>query len=151
MTTISLSATEALLDLMPGRAGARKAHQAAVPLRLRLLPRAWGEALERRARQREMEAAFARLSETSTHLLDDVGLGGVEAAPATPPMTWTRALPPPGAEVAYPPVGGMATTRSRRRLAELDDRLLADIGVSRAQAMQEARRPRWDAPEAWLR
>lgn len=31
----------------------------------------------------------------------------------------------------------------RRRLGELDDRLLQDIGVSRAEAYRESRKPIW--------
>ncbi|MBR0674625.1 DUF1127 domain-containing protein [Roseomonas alkaliterrae] len=34
--------------------------------------------------------------------------------------------------------------RSRRQLAELDDRLLSDIGISRAEALEEASRAPWD-------
>jgi uncharacterized protein YjiS (DUF1127 family) len=34
--------------------------------------------------------------------------------------------------------------RSRRHLAELDDRLLSDIGISRAEALEEASRAPWD-------
>ena len=33
---------------------------------------------------------------------------------------------------------------SRRVLAEMDDRMLADIGVSRAEALREAVRAPWD-------
>ena len=33
--------------------------------------------------------------------------------------------------------------RSRALLAELDDRLLADIGLSRADAMRECEKPFW--------
>ncbi len=36
--------------------------------------------------------------------------------------------------------------RSRRALAELDDRMLADIGLSRAEADAERARPFWDLP-----
>lgn len=39
--------------------------------------------------------------------------------------------------------------RERRALATLDDRLLKDIGISPAQAENEARRPIWDAPQHW--
>jgi uncharacterized protein YjiS (DUF1127 family) len=159
MTTISLSATDALMDLMPGRADPRKAPfagglagaVAARPFRLHLLPRAWREALEHRARQRELEMAFERLAETSPHLLADVGLPGAKPAEAAPAVAWTRALPAPGTETAVAPVNRAAMARSRRRLAELDGHLLRDIGATRAQALQETRRPRWDAPEAWLR
>lgn len=39
--------------------------------------------------------------------------------------------------------------RQRRRLDELDDRMLDDIGCSRAEAEAEAGRPVWDAPVHW--
>jgi uncharacterized protein YjiS (DUF1127 family) len=41
--------------------------------------------------------------------------------------------------------------RSRRRLALLDDHLLSDIGLSRAEALAEASRTDWDAPDHWYR
>lgn len=44
-----------------------------------------------------------------------------------------------------------ALWRQRRDLARLDDRALEDIGLSRAQADAEARRPIWDAPDFWRR
>lgn len=154
MTTISLNATEALLDLMTGRADARKVLVGGAvadlpPVRqlgLRLLPARWTLALERRARQREFERAFARLAETSAHLLADVGLAEPEAVAAEPAIAWTRALPAPG-----PGVRPAKEPRSRHRLGALSDHLLADMGLSRAQAGQEMRRPHWDAPNAWLR
>jgi uncharacterized protein YjiS (DUF1127 family) len=39
--------------------------------------------------------------------------------------------------------------RSRRSLAHLDDHLLRDIGLSRAEAEAEASRSPWDAPSHW--
>jgi hypothetical protein len=48
-------------------------------------------------------------------------------------------------------LAGMAFGRSRRRLGDLDDHLLRDIGLTRAQARQEATRPAWNAPTHWLR
>ena len=33
---------------------------------------------------------------------------------------------------------------SRRQLAEMDDRMLSDIGISRAEALHEAARAPWD-------
>ncbi len=33
---------------------------------------------------------------------------------------------------------------SRRHLAEMDERMLADIGISRAEALREASRAPWD-------
>lgn len=41
--------------------------------------------------------------------------------------------------------------RQRRVLARLDDIRLADIGVSRKEALEESRRSFWDAPENWKR
>lgn len=37
--------------------------------------------------------------------------------------------------------------RERRQLAQLDERALHDIGLSRVDAEQEARRPFWDEGE----
>ena len=34
--------------------------------------------------------------------------------------------------------------RTRRQLAAMDDRMLADIGIGRADAYEEARRAPWD-------
>ena len=38
--------------------------------------------------------------------------------------------------------------RQRRALLELDERMLRDLGLTRADAMAEARRPFWDDPHA---
>ena len=45
----------------------------------------------------------------------------------------------------------VASYRQRRALARLDDARLADLGLSRAEALTEARRPVWDVPGHWLR
>lgn len=42
-----------------------------------------------------------------------------------------------------------ALRRQRLDLARLDDRLLCDIGLTRAAAETEAARPAWDAPRHW--
>lgn len=39
--------------------------------------------------------------------------------------------------------------RSRRALAALEDHLLRDVGLSRQDAQNEAKRPLWDAPSTW--
>ncbi|SFD46291.1 DUF1127 domain-containing protein [Roseivivax sediminis] len=44
-----------------------------------------------------------------------------------------------------------AIRRERAALGRLDDAQLHDIGVTRAEATAEARRPAWDAPERWYR
>ena len=41
-------------------------------------------------------------------------------------------------------------SRQRRDLRDLDDHLLADIGLTRAEALEEAARPIWDAPHHWV-
>ena len=38
--------------------------------------------------------------------------------------------------------------RQRRQLAALDEAALKDIGLSRADALQEVERPFWDDPQA---
>lgn len=38
----------------------------------------------------------------------------------------------------------MRAIETRRRLAQMDDRMLKDIGVTRAEALQEAGRAPWD-------
>jgi len=44
------------------------------------------------------------------------------------------------------------TAAERRSLADLDDHLLADIGLDRATMRAEAARPFWDLPDdAWSR
>jgi uncharacterized protein YjiS (DUF1127 family) len=39
--------------------------------------------------------------------------------------------------------------RQRQALAALDNARLQDIGLTRAEAEEEARRPLWDAPAHW--
>ncbi len=43
----------------------------------------------------------------------------------------------------------LAAQRQRQFLARLDDRTLADIGLTRDQAVSEAQRPMWDIPANW--
>lgn len=44
-----------------------------------------------------------------------------------------------------------ALRRQRRALTRLDARLLRDIGLTRSEAVEEARRRLWDAPPHWRR
>lgn len=39
--------------------------------------------------------------------------------------------------------------RERKALLTMDAHLLCDIGLSRYEAVQEASRPVWDAPDRW--
>jgi uncharacterized protein YjiS (DUF1127 family) len=45
----------------------------------------------------------------------------------------------------------LSVQRQRARLATLDDRMLRDIGLTRAEAEAEATRPAWDVPSNWKR
>lgn len=45
----------------------------------------------------------------------------------------------------------VAAQRQRRALARLDAHLLADVGLSPAEAEAEAMRPLWDVPSTWRR
>jgi uncharacterized protein YjiS (DUF1127 family) len=69
-------------------------------------------------------------------------------------LTLTKAATtPPGLHI--PTLRGLhvmlSTARQRRHLARLDDHLLRDIGLSRAEAAAEAKRTMWDAPAHWHR
>ncbi|WP_335743502.1 DUF1127 domain-containing protein [Roseovarius nanhaiticus] len=56
----------------------------------------------------------------------------------------------PAASRNWPSLSSLAALyRSRRALAALDGAALADIGLTRAEADAEARRPLWDLPHAW--
>lgn len=43
----------------------------------------------------------------------------------------------------------IALAHQRRQLRALDDHLLEDIGISRAQALEEGRQTIWNAPSHW--
>ncbi len=45
----------------------------------------------------------------------------------------------------------MAARGQRKALKYLDDAALRDIGLSRAEAEEEANRPIWDVPAHWRR
>lgn len=47
------------------------------------------------------------------------------------------------------PLDLLALWRQRRQLARLDARMLSDIGVTRDEAVREADRAIWDAPDHW--
>lgn len=56
----------------------------------------------------------------------------------------TRTQYRPAAQARFPLLTWMRIARQRRLLARLDDRALADIGLSRREALAEAHRPFWD-------
>ena len=43
----------------------------------------------------------------------------------------------------------LVTWRTRQKLKDLDDRALADIGLTRADVKTEVNRPFWDVPATW--
>ena len=45
----------------------------------------------------------------------------------------------------------LALYRQRRDLSRLDHDALCDLGISREDALREARRPIWDVPGHWLK
>jgi uncharacterized protein YjiS (DUF1127 family) len=45
----------------------------------------------------------------------------------------------------------LTALRQRQHLARLDSAALADIGLTRDDALSEAARPLWDVPVAWRR
>ena len=44
----------------------------------------------------------------------------------------------------------LSLARQRRALAGLEPHRLEDIGITRQDALREAARPVWDAPQHWL-
>ncbi len=65
--------------------------------------------------------------------------GAVRVAPARPSPGWLTAL--------LVKIGGLAETyRQRRALLALNDHMLRDLGLSRADAHHEGTRPFWDLP-----
>lgn len=44
-----------------------------------------------------------------------------------------------------------ALARQRKALANLEDSMLSDIGITRAQAEHESERPVWGAPQHWMK
>lgn len=45
----------------------------------------------------------------------------------------------------------LAVNRQRRQLRDLDDAMLKDLGLTRAEAEAESRRIAWDVPAKWRR
>lgn len=50
----------------------------------------------------------------------------------------------------FSPTRLLTMRRTRARLAQLDDHLLKDIGLTREAAEREAARCSWDAPRHWM-
>ena len=69
----------------------------------------------------------------------------IHLAPTGPDRLPGRPLRPSLAQRALARLAEMRRAqRTRRLLAEMDDRLLADIGVGRGEALMEASRAPWD-------
>jgi uncharacterized protein YjiS (DUF1127 family) len=66
--------------------------------------------------------------------------------PSFPDLRWSRQIP-----VAWPAriALGWERRHQRRELLELDDRLLADIGISRQDAVEEALKSSWTHIMMW--
>lgn len=60
--------------------------------------------------------------------------------------TLARSLPAPYRRPRLSVLAMLDVWRQRRALARLDARMLADIGVTEAEALKEAARPIWDLP-----
>lgn len=68
---------------------------------------------------------------------------------ALPRLSVLRCLRRPGAGVIVRFAGLRALRRQRLALRDLDDYRLRDLGIDRAEAEAEARRPAWDVPAHW--
>lgn len=69
----------------------------------------------------------------------------IHVAPAGPDRLGGRPARPSLAQRALARLAEMRRARQTRRLlAEMDDRLLADIGIGRGEALTEASRAPWD-------
>jgi len=66
-----------------------------------------------------------------------------------PPLAACHSPPPSSRGVWSRVMATLMLYRSRRALAQLDSHILNDIGISRAQALSEAKRAVWDAPDRW--
>lgn len=81
---------------------------------------------------------------------------GVAALPQIADLHPASAFAPPRSEARYAPAARprpsfwqriltwQRVVRERRRLLEMDDRILKDIGLTSEQAWREASRPFWD-------
>jgi uncharacterized protein YjiS (DUF1127 family) len=70
--------------------------------------------------------------------------------------TPTIALSTPGSSTKWPGLIAhlrhlITLRRERRALAAMEDHMLKDIGLTRAEALEEAAQPLWAAPAHWTR
>ena len=73
------------------------------------------------------------------------------SAPCAVAPAFARREPAPLVRWLHTLWGWHDVARHRRALLDLDRRLLDDIGLTRAQALREAERPLWDAPNHWFK
>jgi uncharacterized protein YjiS (DUF1127 family) len=59
--------------------------------------------------------------------------------------------PAPRPSLARRLITMLSVRRQRRALADLDDHILSDIGITREQALRESSRLAWDVPARWSR
>jgi uncharacterized protein YjiS (DUF1127 family) len=72
------------------------------------------------------------------------------ASPSRRHPGWFWQIPLSGfAKIASRIVMGLERRHERRELVELDDRLLADIGIAREQAIEEALKSSWTHLLMW--
>ncbi len=72
------------------------------------------------------------------------------ASPSRQGLGWSWQIPLSWlAKIASKIALGLERRHQRGELLELDDRLLADIGISREQAIEEALKSSWAHPLMW--
>jgi len=95
------------------------------------------------------------MTDTSTEIMKN--RSGITEAEGKPMSSRTYTRHPilshhrPVLTVARAAGRAIGVWRQRRSLAQLDDHLLEDLGLTRAEAEHEARRALWDVPASWRR
>ena len=70
---------------------------------------------------------------------------GADLTPAPGDAAWREILRSAAGGLVLALLRWQELAQQRRRLLSLDDRMLKDIGITRAEAMREGMRPFWDA------
>ncbi len=77
------------------------------------------------------------------------GMSDLSAPFVLPLRPWRSRLATRLAQAVTRPAEDQALRRSREKLAEYDDRLLLDLGITRTQASGRPTQPSWAKPEWW--